>query len=98
VQGTPAERLKPSKNTVGKERKTPSATMENTAIKLAHAKRQLGNLPTGQQEACYHEGSPLTWHTGESRRPNISNPPLTLGTSVVRLTRNQILNVHQSFH
>ena len=63
--------------------------MENTAIKLAHAKRQLGNLPTGQQEACYHEGSPLTWHTGESRRPNISNPPLTLGTSVVRLTRNQ---------
>jgi hypothetical protein len=39
--------LKPSKNTVGKERKTPSATMENTAIKLAHAKRQLGNLPTG---------------------------------------------------
>jgi hypothetical protein len=47
VQGTPAERLKPSKNTVGKERKTPSATMENTAIKLAHAKRQLGNLPTG---------------------------------------------------
>jgi hypothetical protein len=37
VQGTHAERLKSSKNTVAKERKTPSATMENTAIKLAHA-------------------------------------------------------------
>ena len=36
-QGTHGERLKPSKITVGKERKTPSATMENTAIKLAHA-------------------------------------------------------------
>ena len=37
VQGTHGERLNPSKITVGKERKTPSATMENTAIKLAHA-------------------------------------------------------------
>ncbi len=37
VQRTHAERLKPSKNTSGKERKTPSATMENTAIKLAHS-------------------------------------------------------------
>jgi hypothetical protein len=37
VQGTHGERLKPSKITVGKERKTPSATMENTAIKLAYA-------------------------------------------------------------
>ena len=37
VQGTHGERVNPSKITVGKERKTPSATMENTAIKLAHA-------------------------------------------------------------
>ena len=37
VQGTHGERLNPAKITVGKERKTPSATMENTAIKLAHA-------------------------------------------------------------
>jgi hypothetical protein len=37
VQGTHGERLNPSKITVGKERKTPSATMENTALKLAHA-------------------------------------------------------------
>ncbi|MDA7679778.1 hypothetical protein N8622_00800 [bacterium] len=37
VQGTHGERLNPSKITVGKELKIPSATMENTAIKLAHA-------------------------------------------------------------
>ena len=37
VQGTHGERLNPSKITVGKERKIPSATMEHTAIKLAHA-------------------------------------------------------------
>ena len=37
VQGTHGERLKLAKITVGKERKTPSATMDNTAIKLAHA-------------------------------------------------------------
>ena len=29
----------------------------------------------GNKKACYHEGSPLTWHTGESRRP-ISPIPL----------------------
>jgi hypothetical protein len=37
VQGTHGERVNPSKITVGKESKIPSATMENTAIKQAHA-------------------------------------------------------------